>query len=68
MLNKITLALSAALVLGAVSTASAAFDPWLVTTDHYVNMPSGGHNAFASVDRQLDVGRVNDARYDASAW
>lgn len=67
MLSKITIAISAAFVLGAVSTASAAFDPWLVTTDSYVAMHGDGTGAFASTNAPRSI-VPSDPRNDASAW
>jgi hypothetical protein len=67
MLRKITLALSAAFVLGAVSTASAAFDPWLVTTDAYLAMHGNGSQAFAATDAPRSF-VPSDPRDDASRW
>jgi hypothetical protein len=69
MLRKITLALSAVLVLGAASAASAQEDFWIVTTDVYANTANVGQglDAFGSVETPYGS-TINDPRNDASQW
>lgn len=72
-MNKIAIALSFALALGAASTASAEYDPWIQPNDGYAATDSSpavsGFHAFASsVEAPLPDPRFDDPASGALAW
>jgi hypothetical protein len=67
MLNKLAIALSAAAVLGVVSTASANFDqydPWIGSGDLTTVMTNNGTDAFASTYAVVPAKRPAASRFD----